>query len=178
MDQSKYFLHSERLAFRKFDFDDADFIIELLNSPGWLRFIGDRKVRNQSQAIQYLEQGPMKSYSEYGFGLWMVLLIENETPIGMCGLLKRDYLEHPDIGFALLPAFARKGYGKEMAGAVLLYSLEKLTMSRICAISLEENTASIRVLEHLGMQYVKQIQSQTNSEELLQLYATPNPQEF
>jgi len=172
---SKYFLHSERLAFRKFEFEDAQFIIDLLNSPGWLRFIGDRKVRNPAQAIQYLEQGPMKSYSEYGFGLWMVLLKENETPIGMCGLLKRDYLDHPDIGFALLPAFSGRGFGKEMAGAVWQYTQEKLNMKYIYAITLEENSASIRVLEHLGMRYLKQIQSQTNSEELVQLYA-PSPQ--
>lgn len=173
MDLSKYFLNSERLSFRKFDLNDADFIIELLNSPGWLQFIGDRKVRNQAQANQYLEQGPMKSYREHGFGLWMVLLKENEKPVGMCGLLKRDYLEHPDIGFALLPAFVGKGYGQEMARTVLQYAQEQLNLSRICAITLAENSASISVLEHLGMRYEKTFQSQTNANEYLQLYATP-----
>ncbi len=174
MDREKYFLQSERLAFRKFDFEDADFIVELLNSPGWLQYIGDRNVHNQAQAIQYFEQGPMKSYREHGFGLWMVVLKEDKKPIGMCGLLKRDYLENPDIGFALLPAFAGKGYGKEMARAVWQYAQEKLALRSLCAITLKENASSIRVLESMGMQYVKQIQSQTNSDEQLQLYSTPN----
>lgn len=173
MNQSKYFLHSERLSFRKFGLNDADFIIELLNSPGWLQYIGDRKVRNQEQAIQYLEQGPLKSYKENDYGLWLVVLKEIEKPIGMCGLLKRDYLDHPDIGFALLPAFAGKGYGKEMAGAVLHYAEEQLKIRSICAITLAENSASIRVLEHLGMRYEKTFQSQTNANEYLQLYTIP-----
>ena len=174
MNHSKYFLHSERLAFRKFDFQDAEFIIELLNSPGWLKNIGDRKVRNLEQARRYLELGAMKSYEERGFGLWMVVVKEDETPIGMCGLLKRDYLKFPDIGFALMPSFAGKGFGKEMAGAVMQYAQEILALKSLCAITLKENATSISVLESIGMQYVKQIQSQTNSEELLQLYATPN----
>src|SRR5690348_11717563 len=98
----KKILETERLVLREFDLDDTPFIIELLNSPGWLKYIGDRHVKTDDDAKRYLQNGPMKSYADNGFGLCMVMLTDG-TPVGMCGIINRADLEHPDIGFAFLP---------------------------------------------------------------------------
>src|SRR5215210_8708442 len=100
-----YILETDRLRLRQFTLQDTSFIIELLNSPGWLKFIGDRNVKSEPQARNYLENGPLKSYQEYGYGLSMVERKTDNQAIGMCGILKRQTLEHPDIGFAFLPRF-------------------------------------------------------------------------
>ena len=146
-----YFLETERLGLREFTSDDAFFIVELLNTQGWLKFIGDRNVKTKEQAIEYLENGPIKSYEENDFGLWMVELKKDKTPIGMCGIIKRESLEHPDIGFAFLPEYFGKGYAFESASATLAYAKEKLGMEKILAITIPENEKSIRLLEKIGL---------------------------
>jgi len=151
----KYILETERLRLREYTMDDTSFIIELVNSPGWLKYIGERNVKTPAQAIAYLENGPMKSYCENGFGLWHVETKSNNISIGMCGLLKRDQLEHPDIGFAFLPAFTGKGFAFEAAAATMTYAKEKLNLSDICAIVMPENTSSIKLLEKIGMKFSK-----------------------
>src|SRR6478736_8102385 len=115
----KYILETERLQLRQFEIDDAEFIVELVNTPGWLKFIGDRNIKTTEDAIRYLQNGPMKSYQENGFGLSLVEEKGNRKSIGMCGILKRDSLENPDIGFALLPEFVGKGYAFEIALATV-----------------------------------------------------------
>ena len=97
-------LQTERLLLREFTEDDAAFIVELLNSPGWIQYIGDRNIKTEEQAREYLNNGPLKSYRQNGFGLYMVEKKDDHTPIGMCGIIKRDTLNNPDIGFAFLPA--------------------------------------------------------------------------
>jgi len=108
-------LHTERLVLRKFTVEDTAFIIELLNTEGWLKYIGNRNVKTTEQAKEYLQNGPMKSYEENGFGLALVQLKTNQKPIGMSGLIKRNYLEHPDIGFAFLPGYTGHGYAFEIS---------------------------------------------------------------
>src|SRR5215218_1537914 len=102
-------LETERLRLRPFTTDDAPFIVELVNEPSFLRYIGDKKVRSLEDARQYLLSGPLASYERNGFGPNCVELKEQGTPIGMSGLLKRDELPDPDIGFAYLPDFRKKG---------------------------------------------------------------------
>jgi RimJ/RimL family protein N-acetyltransferase len=160
-----YILETERLRLRKFDLNDAQFIIELLNSPGWIRYIGDRNVKTEQQAIEYLKNGPLKSYRENGFGLSLVETKEGR-PIGMCGIIKRDTLEHPDIGFAFLPEFTGKGYAYEIASATLSHATDKLKLAKIAAITLPDNTNSIKLLEKIGLNFVKSFANQ-NGEELL-----------
>jgi RimJ/RimL family protein N-acetyltransferase len=96
---------------------DAAFVVELLNDPSFLQHIGDKGVRTEADACRYLETGPLASYARHGFGLLRVGLRESGEPVGMCGLLKRDWLPDPDIGFALLPRFWRRGYALEAASA-------------------------------------------------------------
>jgi RimJ/RimL family protein N-acetyltransferase len=150
-----YILTTERLRLRELTCEDAGFILELLNTPGWLQYIGDRNVRTKEQAEAYLQNGPVKSYKEHGFGLWLVEATEDGAPIGLCGILKREHLEHPDIGFAFLPAYNGKGYALEAAGATLSHAREVFGIAKVLAIVLPANAASIRLLEKLGLTFVK-----------------------
>lgn len=157
-------LETERLRLRKFTLNDTKFIIELLNSPGWIEFIGDRNIKTEEQAITYLQNGPMKSYVQNGYGLSMVETKEG-IPIGMCGIINRDTLEHPDIGFAFLEEFTGQGYAYEIASATLSYAMNTLNISKIVAITLPRNTRSIKLLEKIGMKPVKSFLQ--NDEELI-----------
>lgn len=163
----KYILETARLRLREFTLDDGEFIVDLMNSPGWLKFIGDRNVRTTGQAQKYLENGPIKAYQQNGFGLSMVERKDDDVPVGMCGILQRPTLDTPDIGFAFLPAFNGKGYALEIASAVMTYAQSNLGLSRIAAITLRENDRSIRLLEKLGMTYRSKFSFPGSEEELL-----------
>src|SRR5215510_2104199 len=123
-------LETERLLLRRLNTDDAPFILTLLNEPSFLRYIGDKKVRNLNDARQYILNGPVASYEKHGFGLNLVELRESHAPIGMCGLLKREELPDPDIGFAFLPDFWNKGLAFEAANAVLHEAREGFSLER------------------------------------------------
>lgn len=151
---------------RRLTIDDAEFILALLNEPSFLRYIGDKKVRNLDDARQYILNGPVGSYERHGFGLNCVELRESHTPIGMCGLLKRDELSDPDIGFALLPDFWSKGFAFEAAQAVLKDARESLKIQRILAITSLDNDASITLLERLGFRFEDIVQLSPNGERL------------
>ena len=102
-------LETDRLVLRQMTADDAEFIFKLVNEPSFIRFIGDKGVRNDADAVQYIQNGPVASYERFGFGLYLVELKEGRVPIGMCGLVKRDALPDADVGFAFLPAFWSQG---------------------------------------------------------------------
>lgn len=159
-------LETERLSLRKLTVDDAEFILALLNEPSFLRYIGDKKVRNLDDARQYILNGPVGSYERHGFGLNCVELRESHTPIGMCGLLKREELPDPDIGFALLPDFWSKGFAFEAAAAVLKDARERLQIQRILAITSLDNDASIGLLQRLGFSFDEVVQLAPDREPL------------
>ncbi len=146
--------------------DDAEFILELLNDPSFLRFVGDKGVRTTEDACQYILTGPLDSYERYGFGLWLVELRGAETRIGICGLLKRDTLDDVDIGFAFLPQYRSKGYAFESAAAVMDYGRKVLGLRRIVAITNEDNAGSIRVLEKIGMSFDRMIRLSDDGPEI------------
>ena len=148
-----YVLETERLILRRLTTEDAAFIFELVNEPSFIQNIGDRKVRTHADAIRYIEQGPIASYDQHGFGLYRVELKDLQVPIGICGVLKRDTLDHPDIGFAFLPGFWRQGYAIESATAVMGYARNALGLGTIAAITSPDNERSIQVLEKLGFQF-------------------------
>ena len=162
-------LETARLALRYLTPADSAFILELVTDPDWLRFIGDRGVRTAEDARGYIETGPMKLYERLGFGLYLVAL-KDGTPLGMCGLIKRDSLEEVDIGFAFLPAFRGHGYASEAACAVRDYAFEVLGLERIVAITSPDNDSSARLLERLGFAYEKTIPWQSAGE-VSRLYA-------
>jgi len=148
-------LETERLILRHFNSDDAPFILTLLNEPSFLRYIGDKKVRSLDDARQYILSGPRASYERHGFGLCQVELKASHTPVGMCGLLKRDELPHADIGFAFLPDYWNKGFAFEAASAVLNDARERLKLDRVLAIVNPDNDSSIKLLEKLGFRFAR-----------------------
>lgn len=166
-------IETERLRFRQFTLDDYQFIVELLNTEGWIKYIGDRNVKTKEQAIEYLKKGPMKSYSINGFGLGLVELKDSQTPIGMSGLIRRDYLDHPDIGFALLPKYSGKGYAYEIASSILDHAYRKQAFKTILAITLPENVPSINLIRKLGFAYERNFFTIDTNEEL-SLYSCHN----
>jgi RimJ/RimL family protein N-acetyltransferase len=145
-------IRTERLVLRELDLDDAAFILELLNEPAFLRFIGDKGVRTLDGARDYMRKGPIDSYGRHGFGLYAACLLDG-TPIGICGLVKRDGLTDADVGFAFLSRHCAKGYAAESASAVLVHARRVLRMPRIVAIAAPENRGSIAVLEKIGLQF-------------------------
>jgi RimJ/RimL family protein N-acetyltransferase len=146
-------LETERLILRQLTPDDAEFILELLNDPSFIRNIGDRNVRTIEDACSYILNGPVASYAKNGFGLYLVLLKETQEFIGMCGLIKREGLEDVDIGYALLPKYWSRGYAVEAARATKEYAREVIGLKRIVAIVDPVNAGSIRVLEKIGLHY-------------------------
>jgi RimJ/RimL family protein N-acetyltransferase len=146
-------LETERLILRRLSDADADFILDLLNQPSFLRYIGDKGVRNIDDAVKYIQTGPIASYERFGFGLYLAELKETSLPIGMCGLLKRDALPDPDVGFAFLPDYWSHGYAFEAASAVMNYGREVLGLPRIVAITALDNNASIKLLGKIGLKF-------------------------
>jgi RimJ/RimL family protein N-acetyltransferase len=146
-----------RLRLRHLLDSDAPFILALLNEPDFIRNIGDREVRTLEDACRYIQHGPMVSYSQHGFGLFLVELRDSSAPIGICGLLKRDYLQDVDVGFALRESYRGKGYAFEAAQAAMRHGQEDLGISRIVAITSPDNHASMNVLRKLGLEFERSI---------------------
>jgi RimJ/RimL family protein N-acetyltransferase len=159
-------LETERLLLRQLSTEDAEFILELLNEPSFIRNIGDRGVRTIDDANSYILNGPVASYAKNGFGLYLVKLKETDESIGMCGLIKRDTLEDVDIGYAFLPRFWSKGYAVESARAVKEYARNAVGLKRIVAIVDPQNEDSIHVLEKIGLQFEKMVKLSEDDIEL------------
>lgn len=150
-------LETDRLVLRQLVVEDATFIFDLLNDPGWLRFIGDRGIRTLDDARNYILQGPVAMYDRHGFGLYLTARKQDGVPIGLCGLLKRDGLADVDIGYAFLPQFRGQGYAAEAAAAVMEYGKNVLELVRIVAITAPGNERSAKVLEKVGLTFTKMI---------------------
>jgi RimJ/RimL family protein N-acetyltransferase len=146
-----------RLRLRHLTEDDAAFIVQLLNDPGFIRNIGDRKVRTIDEARRYIQSDTVSGYGRRGYGLYLVERKEDAAPIGVCGLLKRDYLPDMDVGFAFLQNFHGRGYGLESARAVLRHARAALGIPRVVAITSPGNEASIRLLGKLGLRFERMI---------------------
>ncbi|HEY8507733.1 MAG TPA: GNAT family N-acetyltransferase [Steroidobacteraceae bacterium] len=159
-------LETPRLALRKFTPEDAPFILRLLNEPSFLHFIGDRNVRTLEDARQYLLNGPIASYEQYGFGLYLTVRKSDGVAVGMCGLLKRDALPEADIGFAFFPEFWSHGYARESASAVMEHARRVHGLTRILAIVSPDNERSIRLLHRLGMRFESTVRLSMEAPEL------------
>jgi RimJ/RimL family protein N-acetyltransferase len=157
-------LTTERLILRELTIDDAPFILRLLNEPSFLHFIGDKGVRSLEDAREYIVSGPIASYERNGFGLYLVSLKTETTPIGMCGLVKRESLPDVDVGFAFLPEFWNKGYAFESALAVMVYAKDVLKLTRIVAITNKDNDSSAKLLEKLGLRFDRLIKLAADQE--------------
>ena len=148
---------TERLLLSHFTLEDSPFVLELVNDPAWIQYIGDRGVYTLAQAEIYLQNGAMASYAEHGYGLYHVQRKVDNVSLGMCGLVKRPSLPHVDIGFAFLPQFTGQGYAFEAATAVLHHARHDLNLDPIVAITAPNNNASIKLLQKLGLRYQETI---------------------
>ncbi len=149
--------------------DDAGFVLRLANDPAWLRFIGDRGVHTLAQARQFIADGPQAMFARCGHGLYVVEALADGAPLGLCGLIRRDGLPAPDLGFAFLPEFRGRGVAGEAAGLVLQHAREVLALPRVLAITLPENASSVRLLERLGFRRVDSVRLASDGD-LLDLY--------
>jgi RimJ/RimL family protein N-acetyltransferase len=153
----KYVAETERLKLREFTKDDAPFVVELLNTPEWIKFIGDRNVHSIDDAREYVSNRLISSYHRFGFGLYMVELKESSKPIGMCGLVRREALEDVDLGFAILPDYVGFGYGQEAGRAAMEVAKKKVKSKRLVAITMVDNSSSIKLLQKLGFNFEKTV---------------------
>jgi ribosomal-protein-alanine N-acetyltransferase len=148
-------LGTQRLSLRHLTADDSAFMLELMNEPAYVDNIGDRGVRTDADAVRYIEEKYLSSYARHGFGLYLVELAETGESVGICGLVKRDSLDHPDLGFAYLQRFWSRGFATEAAAAMLGYARDPLGLSRLYGLVSSGNARSIRLLEHLGFGFVR-----------------------
>jgi RimJ/RimL family protein N-acetyltransferase len=158
-------LETERLVLRRLAIDDAEFILQLLNEPSFLRFIGDKGVRTLDDARTYIENVPLASYEKYDFGMYLTSL-KDGTAIGICGLVKRETLPDVDVGFAFLPEYWAQGYAFESASAVLDHAKNDVGLTRVVAIVNADNRSSIKLLERLGLTFERAIRLTVESEEI------------
>jgi RimJ/RimL family protein N-acetyltransferase len=163
-------LQTVRLTVRHFERPDAPFILELLNEPSWLQYIGDKGIKTLGDAERYIQDGPVAMYARLGFGLYLVELTGSGEPLGMCGLIKRDSLQDVDLGFAFLSRFWGHGYAYESAAAVMTHAKTRLGIDRLVAITLPTNQAASKLLEKLGFTLERAIPATAGGQDLM-LYA-------
>jgi len=158
---------TERLFLRPTNTEDAEFLLELMNSPKWLKNIGDRKVRTVQDAINYIVTKVKTQQERLGFSNYTVIRKSDQTKIGTCGLYDRDGLEGVDIGFAFLPEYEKMGYAYESASKMMELGIQHFGLTKISAITLQENTESQRLIEKLGLKYAKRVKLPNDEAELL-----------
>lgn len=149
-------IETDRLVLRELGVGDAAFIVDLLNQPSFLEHIGDRGVRTIEDARAYVVDGPVASYREHGFGLFMVQLRDG-TAAGMCGLMRKPWLDAPDLAYAFLPQHWSRGYAREAAAAILAQAAPRWGVRRVAAVVTDTNAASLRLLDHLGFASVRMV---------------------
>lgn len=159
-------VETTRLQLRELTHDDAAFIQELVNDPGWLRFVGDRNIHSPEDARRYIDKIREGGYAKHGYGLWAVVSSATGETLGTAGLIRRDWLEDADVGFAFLERHRGKGYAREAVAAVLDVARGRFGLTRVLAITDPANTASHRVLEHAGFRFERPVIEAETGEEL------------
>ena len=170
MSETAHVAQTERLRLRRLTVADAAFYCRLVNEPSWIRNIGDRGIRTPADAEAYIRTKTLPGYTALGFGMYLVESRDDAVPLGLCGLVKRDTLPGPDIGFAFLPEFWGKGYALEAARAVVRHAREALGLTKLLAIVSPGNDASSRLLEKLGFVVEGRVRFSAEEKQLL-LYA-------
>lgn len=158
---------TERLLIEKFTLNDASFFKALVNTPHWIKYIGNRNTKTLEDAEERIKSGHLESYKTNGFGFYKLILKEKNIPIGTCGLIKRDELKHVDIGFAFLEDYERQGFGYEASIAIMELAKEKFNIKKLLAITAPYNIGSIKLLEKLSFRYEKRVKPFEDDEELL-----------
>ena len=163
---NKIIVETERLILREGRQSDKDFILILLNTPKWLKYIGDRGIKTLKDAEEYINKKLIQNYHTNGYGFYIMELKESQIPIGICGFVKREYLDSKDMGFAILSEYERRGYTYEASLAILNYGENQLGFTKIYAITSKDNFASQELLKKLGFGYTSTIIEPLTDEEL------------
>ncbi len=158
---------TERLILKPFEITDAPFLLTLLNSPKWLQYIGDRNVHTEEEAADYINVKMIPQLERLGYGNNLVIDKESNIPIGACGLYERPGLPIVDIGFAFLQEYEGKGYGYEAASRLLKAGKEDFNLKKVCAITTKENVASQKLINKLGLKFIKIISIESDKEDLM-----------
>lgn len=143
-------LRTERLSINKISLSDAPFMLDLLNSPGWLRFIGDKQVDDEFSALRFIKQRFLSSYDDFGYGYYLVKSLDNGESLGIVGFTNREAYQNPDFGFAFLPEFCGHGFALEASIAVFTYAQKAFDFRILDAGTLRDNHAAARLLGKLG----------------------------
>lgn len=159
-------IETERLFLSRLSYDDCEFVFELLNEPSFIQFIGDRNVRSLGDAKDYLRKGPIGSYESHGFGLYLVRRKRDQKSLGICGLVRREEFDYPDLGFAFLRQYWANGYAYESSIATIEYAGKELGLTHIIAMADGDNESSIRLLVKLGFKYEQMVRMPGDSKEI------------
>ena len=157
-------LQTDRLLIRPIKIEDKEFIYSLVNSDGWLRYIGNRNIKNNSDAEKYIQ----KIITNKNFFYSVIEISETNEQIGIITFLNRESQEFPDIGFALLPQFEKKGYTFEASKKYLDEIISLKLHKKIVGITVPENENSIKLLNRLGLEFESNF---TEDNEILSLYS-------
>lgn len=166
-------LETERLILQLVNIEDAEFILELYNSPNFIKFIGDRNLRTVKDAENYIKEKFLPHVVKYGFGSFVILRKSDLKKIGNVGIYMRDGLNVPDIGFSFLPQFEGKGYGFEASKKLMEVAFSEFDLKKISAITTKENISSQKLIEKLGLKYQSIVHLPDDAEDLL-YYETEN----
>ena len=156
-------IKTQRLILKPLNLNDDQFILELLNTEGWIKFIGNRNIASQEDSKDYIQ----KILDNENIFYWTVQGKDSHENIGLVTFIKRDYLSHHDIGFAFLPGFQKMGYAYEATMAVLDKLISELNLSHILATTVPGNITSIKLLQKIGLVFEKEIEVE---KEKLQVY--------
>lgn len=168
MRQKRITYATERLILKPTDIEDAEFIYELLNSPGWLKNIGDRNVHSTEDAARYIQDRMLKQYNERGFGNFTVIRKTDQAKMGTSGIYARPGMQEVDIGFSMLPEYMAKGYSYEAAKKMMWLAEHEFNLENITAITTRENVASQNLIKKLGLKYIQDIKIENDDEILMQ----------
>lgn len=165
-------VETDRLALRRLTLDDADLMLAIWNDPAFVRHVGDRGIRTLDEARAAMLSGAMQLYETYGYGPYRVALKQDDTAIGICGLFRRDGLDEPDLGYAMLPEWCGQGYAYEAARAVIDHARAAFGLERLIAIISPGNSASIGLIEKLGLRFERMHRMPDDAEDVC-IYGTP-----
>lgn len=169
-----WYLETRRLLLRRITLDDAGFMLSIWNDPAFMKYVGDRGIRSVAEAQRAIQEGAFHLYEEHGYGPYCMSLKSDGTAVGICGLFRRDNLDDPDIGFAVLPDYCGLGLAGEAAAAVVAHARDDLGIEYLTAIVSPENTASIGLIEKLGLTFERAI-TMPDDEHPISLYGMKLP---
>ena len=158
---------TERLIIRPTSQSDSEFIFILLNTPKWLKYIGDRNIKTVENAKEYIKEKMIPQLERLGYSNYTLTTKQGNQKIGTCGLYDREGIEGIDIGFAFLPEYEKKGFAFESSNKLKEVAFSEFGIKTISAITIKDNISSQKLLEKLGLKLIGTTKIPNDDEELL-----------